>query len=87
MEPQQDAFDFPDESEGSSHALNLRGRYECHGRAHAVRLLWQRMPSALLDTTPPSMITSGGRYHAPYHAPTCRWIESRGLRLNEERSP
>jgi hypothetical protein len=40
-----------------------------------------RMPSALLDTRPPA---DDNRWTiaAPYHAPTCRWIVTKGLRID-----
>jgi hypothetical protein len=82
----QDSFDFPD-------VVNLPRRAEPPHKVKVPRqstslCAWcgMRMPSALLDVTPP---VGDNRWTAaaPYHTPTCRWIESRGLRLNEGRSP
>jgi hypothetical protein len=83
MPPKQDRFEFADEpvmpiptTEPSRPV-----RAKPHGSSICA---WcgARMPSALLDTTPP---VDDNRWTAaaPYHAPTCRWIATKGLRIDE----
>jgi hypothetical protein len=46
----------------------------------------QRMPSALLDSTPP-LGDNRWTAAAPYHAPSCTWIATQGLRIDEGSHP
>jgi hypothetical protein len=77
---QQDGFDF-DEPKGRHQTEPPRQRVKPVGSSICA-YCGQRMPSALLDTTPPA---DDNRWTAaaPYHAPTCRWIATKGLRLDE----
>ena len=82
----QERFDFPD-------VVNLPPRAEPTPKVKVPRestslcaYCGARMPSALLDTPPPA---GDNRWTAmaPYHAPTCRWIATKGLRLDEGSHP
>jgi hypothetical protein len=85
MQPKQDALDFPNSGKLPRAEPSRLVRVP---RESTSLCAWcgMRMASALLDTAPP-VDDNRWAIAAPYHAPTCRWIESRGLQLNEGRSP
>jgi hypothetical protein len=79
MERQQ-SFDFPDEpmpptTEPPRPArVTPQGTSSCHDCG-------ERMPSSLLETTPAVGDDQRWAMITPYHTYGCRWIESRGLKL------
>jgi hypothetical protein len=77
----QESFDFPDADQSTPHMEPPRKRVKVPRESTSL-CAWcgQRMPSALLDTTPP-LGDNRWTAAAPYHTPTCRWIVTKGLRI------
>jgi hypothetical protein len=83
----QSNFEFGEESP------SVRRRTEPPRPSHVPRestslcaYCGMRMASALLDTTPP-VDDNRWTIAAPYHAPTCCWVLTQGLRLDEGSHP
>jgi hypothetical protein len=79
----QGSFDFPDEPRGPPTTepprpapVTPQGTSICH-------YCGERMPSALLESTPAIGDDQRWAMITPYHNFGCRWIESRGLKLEE----
>jgi hypothetical protein len=86
MEPQE-AFDFLDEPRGPPTTeptrpggVTSQGTSMCH-------YCGERMPSSRLESTPAVGDDQRWAMITPYHHCGCRWIESRGLRLDEGSTP
>ena len=79
----QEDFDFPDSQIFGPPAELPRKRVKVPRESTSL-CAWcgQLMPSALLDTIPP-VHDNRWAVAAPYHAPTCRWVLTQGLRLDE----
>ena len=80
---QQASFDFPDEPRRPPAAEPTRpspltppGTSMCH-------YCGERMPAALLDSTPAVDDDQRWAMIAPYHNFGCRWIATRGIRRPE----
>jgi hypothetical protein len=83
----QERFDFPDEPTPAPRPMKPSIKGRGHRESTSIcAYCGMRMPSGLLDTTPPA---NDNRWviAAPYHAPTCRWVLTKGLRLNEGSHP
>jgi len=81
MPPKQADFDFPDQPKGAPKAEPPRPVRLVKPQSTSIcAYCGQRVPSALLDSTPP---VNDNRWviAAPYHAPTRRWIATKGLRV------
>ena len=85
---QQEAFDFPDESKDAPRTEPTRpGRTPTRECTSICHYCGERMPAALLDRTPAVEDDQRWAMITPYHNFGCRWIESRGLRLDEASHP
>jgi hypothetical protein len=80
---EQEDFDFLVTDTSTPHMEPSRKRVKVPRESTSL-CAWcgQLMPSALLDTNPP-VDDNRWAIAAPYHAPTCRWIATKGLRLGE----
>ncbi len=84
MPPKQDSFDFPAEPKGPPKAEPSRPvRTPPRESTSICSYCGERMPSSLLDSTPAVGDDQRWAMIKPYHNFGCRWIESRGLKLEE----
>jgi hypothetical protein len=82
MQPKQDRFEFDDSPKGHQTEPPHKPVKVPRESTSLCAYCGARMPSALLDSTPPADDTRWTAA-APYHTPTCRWIVTRGLRLEK----
>ena len=87
MPPQQDSFDFPDEPRGPPTTEPTRPAQVTPQGTNIYHDCGERMPAALLDSTPAVGDDQQWAMITPYHNFGCCWIESRGLRLEEGSHP
>ena len=81
MHPTQETFDFPDEPRGPPTTEPTRPGPVTPQGTSICHYCGERMPSALLDSTPAVGDDQRWAMITPYHNYGCRWIESRGLRI------
>lgn len=87
----QIAFDFPDEPEEPK--VPPRGepsrpvRVPKHHSTSICHYCGQRVPAWTTNKTPQVDDQVSWTAMAPYHAPTCRWVVTRGLRLDAGSTP
>ena len=78
---QQEVFDFPDESKDAPRTEPTRPARTPPQGTSICHYCGERMPSALLESTPAVGDDQRWAMITPYHNYGCRWIESRGLRI------
>jgi hypothetical protein len=83
----QGSFDFPDEPKGTPKAEPPRPAQVTPQGTSICHYCGERMPAALLESTPAVDDDQRWAMITPYHNYGCRWIESRGLRLGEGGQP
>jgi hypothetical protein len=83
MPPKQDAFDFPDEPKGPPQAEPSRPAQVTPQGTSICHYCGERMPASRLESTPAVGDDQRWAMITPYHNFGCRWIESRGLKLEE----
>ena len=83
MHPKQEAFEFADEPGRPPKAEPSRPAQVTPQGTSICHYCGERMPSSLLDSTPAVGDDQRWAMITPYHNYGCRWIESRGLKLEE----
>jgi hypothetical protein len=80
----QEAFDFP-EDDHQPHRGHARSGYQLGPKSTGVcAYCGERVPSWTLDKTPVSTNEAAWQKIAKAHGAGCKWVTTRGLRLEKE---